>query len=85
MLGVFFAKFFSQMHMDTMSETKAWILFVMASVGIHFKNWMQYTGKKRMVINAKLIKKKKPTHNIWLLFLLPIAALGLAFVLYQAV
>lgn len=85
LLGVFFAKFFSQMHMDTMSETKAWALFIIASVGIHFKNWMQYTGKKRMVINSKLIKKKKPTYSIWLLCLLPIAALGLAFVLYQAV
>ena len=85
LLGVFFAKFFSQMHMNTMSETKAWTLFVIVSVAVHFKNWMQYTGKKRMVINAKLIKKKKPTNNIWLLCLLPIAALGLAFVLYQAV
>ena len=85
LLGVFFAKFFSQMHVDTLSSTKAWILFVLVALSIHFKNWMQYTGKKRMMINAKMIKKKKPQTNIWLLMVLPIAVLGLAYVLFQAI
>ncbi|WP_034042018.1 hypothetical protein [Wocania ichthyoenteri] len=85
LLGCFFAAFFNQMHTDTMSSTSAWILFIMGSIGIHFKNWIQYTGKKRMMINAKMVKKKKPQTNIWLLWTLPFVALGLAYVMFQAV
>ena len=85
LLGVFFAKFFRQMHMDTMSASKAWTLFFLAIIFIYFKNWMQYGGRKRKVLNAKMLKNKKLTYNIWLLWLLPIAILGLTFVLFQAV
>lgn len=85
LLGVFFAKFFSQMQMNTMSSTKAWVLFIIVSIIIHFKNWMQYTGKRRMMINAKMVKKNKPQTNIWLLWVLPLATLGLAYVMFQAI
>ncbi|TGV01942.1 hypothetical protein [Flavivirga rizhaonensis] len=85
LLGVFFAGFFKQMHMVTMSSTKTWTLFTLISVFIYFKNWMQYTGKKRMMINAKMNKKRTQHYNIWLLWLLPIAALVLSYVVYQAV
>ncbi|WP_298238703.1 hypothetical protein [uncultured Algibacter sp.] len=85
LLGVFFAGFFRQMNMVTMSSTKAWGLFVLAMVFIYFKNWMQYTGKRRMMINTKMIKKKSKTHNIYLLWLLPFAVLGLTYIVYQAV
>ncbi|NMH86919.1 hypothetical protein [Flavivirga algicola] len=85
LLGVFFAGFFKQMHMVTMSSAKAWTLFVLVSVFLYFKNWMQYTGKKRMTIHAKMNKKKVEHYNIWLLWFLPVAVLGLAYVLYQAV
>ncbi|QFZ54702.1 hypothetical protein FEZ18_07795 [Oceanihabitans sp. IOP_32] len=85
LLGCFSAAFFSQMHADTMSSTSAWTLFAIASIGIHFKNWIQYTGKKRMMINAKMVKKKKPQTNIGLLWALPIIALALAFVMLQAI
>ncbi|WP_303316323.1 hypothetical protein Q4Q34_05830 [Flavivirga abyssicola] len=84
LLGVFFAGFFRQMHMVTMSSTKAWTLFTLISVFIYFKNWMQYTGKKRMMINAKMNKKRTQHYNIWLLWFLPIAALGLSYVVSQA-
>lgn len=84
LLGCFFAAFFNKMHADTMSSTSAWTLFILASVAIHFKNWIQYTGKKRMMINAKMVKKKKPQTNIWLLWVLPIITLGLAYVVFQA-
>ncbi|MBP0902708.1 hypothetical protein ACFSKN_06790 [Mariniflexile gromovii] len=84
LLGVLFAKFFNQMNMTTMSKEKAWTLFVLVSGFVFFKNWMQYTGKKRMMINAKMNKKASPKYNIWLLLLLPLGALMLAFVLYQA-
>lgn len=84
LLGVFFAKFFSQMNMTTMSKGNAWMLFVLMSVFVFFKNWMQYTGRRRMMINAKMTKKTKPQHSIWLLFLLPIGILMLALILFKA-
>ena len=83
-LGVFFAKFFRQMHMDTMSASKAWTLFVLVAIFIYFKNWMQYGGRKRKVLNAKMIRNKKLTYNIWLLWLLPVAILALTYILFQA-
>tara|TARA_R110002073_G_scaffold92345_4_gene216489 strand:- start:2019 stop:2162 length:144 start_codon:yes stop_codon:yes gene_type:complete len=46
---------------------------------------MQYTGKRRMMIHAKMNKKKsKSTYNIYLLWLLPVAILGLTYVVFQA-
>ncbi|WNH13779.1 hypothetical protein [Thalassobellus suaedae] len=85
LLGVFFAGFFSKMHVSTMSQEKAWIIFILVSGFVCFKNWMQYTGKRRMMINAKMNKKKSNTYNIWLLFLLPVLVLGLTYVLSMAV
>ena len=85
LLGVFFAGFFKQMNVATMSASKAWTLFVLVVILLYFKNWMQYGGRKRKVLNAKMIKNKKITYNIWLLWLLPIVILGLAYILFQAV
>jgi len=85
LLGVFFAGFFSQMQVNTMSQEKAWVIFVLVSGFVCFKNWMQYTGKRRMMINAKMNKKKSSNYNIGLLFLLPILVLGLAYVVSMAV
>jgi len=84
LLGVFFAGFFRQMHVDTMSASKAWTLFILVAIFLYFKNWMQYGGRKRKVLNAKIIKKKKLSYNIWLLWLLPIVILGLTYILFQA-
>lgn len=84
LLGVFFAGFFRQMNMVTMSSTKAWVLFVLIMIFIYFKNWMQYTGKRRMMINAKMLRKKSGTQNIYLLWLLPIVVLGLTYIVFQA-
>ncbi|GAA4966125.1 hypothetical protein [Algibacter aquimarinus] len=86
LLGVFFAGFFRNMNMVTMSSSNAWTLFALTIIFIYFKNWMQYTGKKRMMINAKMNKKKSKStsYNIYLLWLLPIAVLGLTYVVFQA-
>jgi cytoskeletal protein RodZ len=84
-LGVFFAGFFNQMNMDTMSQEKGWFLFVLASVFIFFKNWMQYAGRKRKVLNAKMLKKKSASYPIFMLWLLPMACIILAFIIWQAV
>ncbi len=85
LLGCFFAAFLNHMHTNTMSSNKAWTLFVIISVSIHFKNWIQYTGKKRMMINAKMVKKKTPQTNVLLLWVLPFATLGLAYIVFQAI
>jgi hypothetical protein len=84
LLGVFFARFFNQMNMSTMSAEKAWTLFVLASGFVFFKNWIQYTGKKRMMIHTRMNKRSNWKYNIWLLLLLPIIVLGLTFILFQA-
>ncbi|MGB1308265.1 MAG: hypothetical protein ACPG6B_05100, partial [Oceanihabitans sp.] len=85
LLGVFFAGFFNQMNMTTMSQDKAIVLFVLTCIFIFFKNWMQYAGRKRKVLNAKMLKKKTTNYSILMLWLLPIACLGLAAIIYQAV
>ncbi|SHI42203.1 hypothetical protein [Algibacter luteus] len=84
LLGVFFAGFFKQMHVQTMSSVKAWTLFGLVVIFLYFKNWIQYSGKKRKVLNAKVLKNRKLHYNIWLLWLLPVVILGLTYVLYQA-
>lgn len=84
LLGIFFAGFFNQMHVDTMSSSKAWTLFTLVVLFVFFKNWMQYSGKKRNQLSAKMLKKKKRTYNVWVLWLLPFALLGLAYILFQA-
>ncbi len=85
LLGVFFAGFFRNMSMTTMSQDKAWTLFVLLTIFIVFKNWMQYTGKRRMMVNAKMIRKKKELYSIWLLWFFPVAVLGLTYVVSQAI
>ncbi|GGD20096.1 hypothetical protein [Hyunsoonleella pacifica] len=85
LLGVFFAGFFKQMHVDTMSASKAWTLFILISVALFFKNWMQYSGKKRNMLNAKRLQQKKQAYSIGLLFILPFIVLGLAYVLSHAI
>lgn len=84
LLGVFFTRFFNQMNMGTISKEKAWTLFVLVSLFVFFKNWMQFTGKRRMMIHAKMNKKAKNQYNVWLILLLPIGVLILALILFQA-
>lgn len=84
LLGIFFAKFFNQMNMVTMSKEKAWTLFMLVSVFVFFKNWMQYTGKRRMMIHAKMNRKANTPPSIWLLLALPMGVFGLVYVLFKA-
>ena len=83
LLGVFFAAFFRQMNVDTMSSENAWILFIITAFIIYFKNWIQFSGRKRSVINAKLSKRKTKQFNIWLLWFLPVCCIALAIILLQ--
>ncbi|TDU43340.1 hypothetical protein BXY82_0751 [Gelidibacter sediminis] len=82
-LGVFFAEFFQQMHVDTMSSSNAWILFAVASLFLYFKNWIQYSGKKRKIMNAK--QQKKTGYGIFTLWLIPVVAIFLAVMFLKVV
>lgn len=83
LLGVFFAAFFKQMNVETMSSNKAWPLFIITSILIYFKNWIQFSGRKRSVINAKLSKRKTKNLSVWLLWLLPICCFILSYILFE--
>ncbi len=84
LLGSFFAAFFKQMHVDTLTSGNAWTLFIVISIFIYFKNWISYNGRNRMIINAKLSKKKKLEYNIILLWFLPIASTALSIILLRS-
>lgn len=84
LLGCFLAAFFSQMHFDAMSSQKAWIGFILLSIGIHFTNWLKYSGKTRKVLNTKWNKIKTPTYNIYTLLSLPFIAIAFGFLFLQA-
>jgi hypothetical protein len=79
-LATFFMAFASQMKILVMSSTKFWVLFTIIALFIIFKNWMRYNGKKRNILNAKL---KGKANSIYLLWLLPIGCIGIAFILLQ--
>ena len=79
-LAAFFMAFASQMRMLVMSTTKFWVLYTLIAIFIIFKNWIRYNGKKRNILNAKL--KSKHT-SIYLLWLLPLGCLAIAFILLQ--
>ena len=85
LLVVFSAGFVGQMNMNTISEDKVIVLLIIGCVFIVFKNWIQYAGKKRMVLNAKMLGSPSGPNHIWSLWLLPLACLGLSYIIYQAV
>ncbi|AUC83141.1 hypothetical protein [Lacinutrix sp. Bg11-31] len=85
LLGCFFAAFLSKLHVDSMSSDKAWTLFVMLAIAIHFKNWISYNGNTRKVMNAKLNKKKSRKFHMSMLIALPFICLGMGLILLQAI
>jgi len=83
--GVFFIKFLEQMKVVVMSSSSTWTLFVLTVVFIHFKNWVNYSGRKRRVLNAKLSNKKDLGYSLFVLIALPIAIIALSVLFYKAV
>lgn len=84
LLGVFFVAFAKQMHVSTIAREKLWFILVLAIGFIFLKNWLQYTGRKTKVLQAKMLKSNQK-QNIYLLWFLPIACMALAIILYQAI
>ncbi|NQX86268.1 MAG: hypothetical protein HRT67_10260 [Flavobacteriaceae bacterium] len=83
-VSVFFIVFLKQMKMSSMASDKVWMLFCVAAIGLYFKNWIAYSGKKRVALNAKKTGVKSKSYSIYLLLLLPLAILGLSVILLQA-
>ncbi|TBV25081.1 hypothetical protein DMZ43_12255 [Meridianimaribacter sp. CL38] len=77
LLGIFFSEFLVQMKVNTMSSSKAWTLFILVSVALYFRNWMNYSGKKRKILNTKT-KSNNPQYSIVSLILLPIVTIAIA-------
>ena len=82
--GLFFIKFLEQMKVVVMSGSNAWLLFIMTAFFIHFKNWVNYSGRKRRVLNAKLSNKKSLEYSLFMLIVLPVGIIGLALLMLQA-
>ncbi|WP_298756057.1 hypothetical protein [uncultured Psychroserpens sp.] len=84
--GVLLSAFLNEMNSITLSSGNAWVLFVIGSIFIYFKNWIQYSGKKRKVLNAKRNSKNAPQHyNIWLLWFLLLGSISLSIILLSTV
>ncbi|MEZ4797108.1 MAG: hypothetical protein R2785_08055 [Flavobacteriaceae bacterium] len=83
LLGAFFSIFFKQMNVDTMSSNKAWTLFGITAIALYFLNWMNYSSRKRHVLNAKSTKKKAKNFGIITLWLLPFGCIALTILLLQ--
>ncbi len=77
LLGVFFSEFLAQMKVNTMTSSKAWTLFILASIALYFRNWMYYSGKKRKILNTKT-KTSSTQYSIISLILLPIVTIAIA-------
>ena len=84
LICVFFNKFLDQMKVVVMTGADAWLLFIMTAVFIHFKNWVNYSGRKRRVLNAKLSSKKGLEYSSFLLIVLPIGIVGLSLLMLKA-
>jgi hypothetical protein len=78
--GAFFLAFANQMNIATITMFKFWVIIGLVTLFIMFKNWMRYNGKKRNILNAK---SRSKTPSIYLLWLLPIGCIVLAFVFLQ--
>ena len=84
LICAFFNKFLDQMKVVFMTGADAWLLFIMTAVFIHFKNWVNYSGRKRRVLNAKLSSKKGLEYSSFLLIVLPIGIVGLSLLMLKA-
>ena len=83
LLGIFFIKFLDQMKVIIMNGTNGWLLFIILSLFIHFKNWLSYSGRKRRILNAKLSIKKDLEYSMFVLISLPLGLLGLSLIMLK--
>jgi len=61
------------------------VLFCLIALFIHFKNWVNYSGRKRRVLNAKLTNKKDLGYSMFILLVLPVGIISLSILLLKTV
>ena len=83
LLGIFFIKFLDQMKVVITNGTNGWLLFIILALFIHFKNWLNYSGRKRRILNAKLSNKKDLEYSLFILISLPLGLLGLSLIMLE--
>ncbi len=83
LIGAFLMLFLNELNVSPLSSDKAWMLFIITAIIIYFRNWIQYSGKKRTILNVKLRQSKDETTSIWLLWSLPIVCIGLTLVILE--
>ena len=80
--GLFLILFFNQLNRLLLTTTKAWTIWIIGCIVLLFRNWIYYTGKKRKILNTKSNKNSSST-NIYVLWLIPFACIGLSILLMQ--
>ena len=84
--GIVITTVLNDTNISTMSSGNAWTLFILACLFLIFRNWIQYSGKKRKLLNVKFNSKKKPElYNMWLLWALLVSAIILAIAMLTTV
>ncbi|MDX1470208.1 MAG: hypothetical protein R3213_01825 [Flavobacteriaceae bacterium] len=84
-IGVFFKAFVENLNVVRLSADKIWAFLILGTVIIFFKNWIQYSGKKRKVLNSKITRTQEKKFSILGLLLFPLGCLLLLIILTQAV
>ena len=85
-VGIVITTVLKDTNISTMSSGNAWTLFILVCLFLIFRNWIQYSGKKRKLLNVKFNSKKKPElYNIWLLWALLVSAIILAIAMLTTV
>ena len=84
--GIVITTVLNDTNISTMSSGNAWTLFILVCLFLIFRNWIQYSGKKRKLLNVKFNSKKKPElYNMWLLWALLVSAIILAIAMLTTV
>ena len=82
LIVMFFLAFASQMNLIKINTEKCILLSFLTVSIIYFKNWMQYNGKRRIVLNSK---SNKRSLQRWKLILLPLSCIILIIIFFQAI
>jgi len=71
------------MNIVTFSATDAKVLFILIAIGLFFKNWIQYSGRKLTIRNAKKNSSKSVERSIYVLWFVPIGLITLSIILLK--
>ena len=81
LFGTFLMLFFGGMNVDILSNSKAWVVYIMIVIALLFRNWIYYTGKKRKVLNTTQNKgMNRKSTSVWVLWMIPFACLLLSII-----